>query len=281
MLTCLFATENKTNKLKSLILYFSGTGNTEKICKLIERSISDITEAKVFSIEETKPSDLPEHDVLIIAFPVYALDCPVILRDYIHSLPEVRDRWVYVVCTHAGAPGNAVRRVYKSLARKGYKLLGFFEIPMIDPLMVFLLRKGSTVARIVEKFYSFHLSKVEGKIDRLKDSIFKISRPTTGPYRVRLPLRIFSSILRVALGWLYEVGRKRMWKYFWVDEKCVSCGLCLSICPLGNIYYSEGKIMFGNNCMMCLRCLHKCPSEAIQVGKITIGKCRFRNSTLG
>ena len=35
------------------------------------------------------------------------------------------------------------------------------------------------------------------------------------------------------------------------------------------------KIVFDDHCVMCLRCIHQCPAEAIQIGKMTLGKFRW------
>ena len=33
---------------------------------------------------------------------------------------------------------------------------------------------------------------------------------------------------------------------------------------------------FADHCALCLRCLHACPQEAIQIGRLTVGKFRWR-----
>ena len=55
-----------------------------------------------------------------------------------------------------------------------------------------------------------------------------------------------------------------------VDEsRCVGCGTCAAVCPVGNITM-EGKAHMGPNCTACLGCLHACPKQAVAVGKKTI-----------
>ena len=66
-------------------------------------------------------------------------------------------------------------------------------------------------------------------------------------------------------------------KSFFVDENCISCGLCEKICPVQNIRLKNDKPTWTHNCEMCFRCLNYCPKDAIQFGKSTIEKKRYKN----
>ena len=63
-------------------------------------------------------------------------------------------------------------------------------------------------------------------------------------------------------------GMRILGKFFRVDrDKCISCGKCVKLCPLGNITMSaDGKIRFGNKCMGCTACSFHCPQDAIKIG---------------
>lgn len=48
-----------------------------------------------------------------------------------------------------------------------------------------------------------------------------------------------------------------------VNANCNGCGLCEHACPRGNITGSDRLPSFGNNCVLCLRCVYHCPKHAI------------------
>ena len=52
--------------------------------------------------------------------------------------------------------------------------------------------------------------------------------------------------------------------------------MCVEECPQQNIKLKDGCITFNDNCIFCLRCVNNCPEEAIQIGKISVGKARWR-----
>ena len=51
-----------------------------------------------------------------------------------------------------------------------------------------------------------------------------------------------------------------------VSEKCVSCGKCVRICPMGCIG-EDGKTTLNGECILCLRCQSVCPVDAIRFAR--------------
>ena len=49
-----------------------------------------------------------------------------------------------------------------------------------------------------------------------------------------------------------------------VDDSCILCGLCQSICPSNNITMGEKKAIIGDGCLHCYACYNNCPKEAIK-----------------
>ena len=65
---------------------------------------------------------------------------------------------------------------------------------------------------------------------------------------------------------------------FTVNDGCVGCGTCVSLCPRGNIKLESEKPVFGTDCIGCLSCIQFCPKQAINIGSITENRERFPNS---
>ena len=64
---------------------------------------------------------------------------------------------------------------------------------------------------------------------------------------------------------------------FTADGKCTGCGLCAKVCPVQNIKIENQRPCWRHGCEQCLACIHWCPCEAIEYGKNTIGRTRYRN----
>ena len=72
--------------MKIAIVYFSGTGNTEKVLKEFESFFKiQNNEVKMIKIEsgEYIPTDI---DILIIGYPVHAFNAPKIVLDYFNNI---------------------------------------------------------------------------------------------------------------------------------------------------------------------------------------------------
>jgi MinD superfamily P-loop ATPase len=63
---------------------------------------------------------------------------------------------------------------------------------------------------------------------------------------------------------------------FYAKDSCVSCGKCETVCPLDNISLYEGKPIWGKECTHCMACICHCPAEAIEYGKTSVGKRRYK-----
>jgi len=52
----------------------------------------------------------------------------------------------------------------------------------------------------------------------------------------------------------------------WVNQnKCIGCGACVNICPVGAISMENGKAVIDQNkCIHCGKCLDICPQGAIR-----------------
>jgi len=67
---------------------------------------------------------------------------------------------------------------------------------------------------------------------------------------------------------------------FWTNDQCKGCRTCESVCPVNNIKLVDNKPIWLDHCQQCLACIHWCPEKAIQFGKRTLNKKRYRNPTI-
>ena len=65
-------------------------------------------------------------------------------------------------------------------------------------------------------------------------------------------------------------------KAFYATDACTGCGKCETLCALNNIHLANGKPVWGQNCTHCMACICRCPANAIEYGKRSLGKTRYR-----
>lgn len=64
------------------------------------------------------------------------------------------------------------------------------------------------------------------------------------------------------LGLISKVSLKKIY----MNEECVSCGMCAKNCPAGCINHKE-KTVNNETCLKCFKCVSLCPKNAINYGK--------------
>lgn len=61
-----------------------------------------------------------------------------------------------------------------------------------------------------------------------------------------------------------------------INQDCIGCNLCVSLCPMKNISIQNGKAVAGNQCTMCYRCISHCPKKAITLlGNQVTEQCQY------
>ena len=61
-------------------------------------------------------------------------------------------------------------------------------------------------------------------------------------------------------------------------DKCVKCGICANVCPVGDIKGGHGEYpewLHHKDCLTCFTCYHHCPHHAIEFGKQTQKKGQY------
>ena len=65
-------------------------------------------------------------------------------------------------------------------------------------------------------------------------------------------------------------------KPFRVLDTCIGCGLCEKNCVMSNITMQDGRPVWNGNCTHCMACICGCPEAAIEYGKKSVGKPRYK-----
>lgn len=243
------------------IMYFSGTGNTYDIvvkigreCNLKPIFIGDLLKEEVVEID---------CDILGIAFPVYCGGVPNIVNKIIEKLIRKSKVYTFAITTYAGMPGDPFKILENKLVKKDINLNSTFLFRMPQNYII-LKGAGSKESQIrkLNKAYSKIPKAV--KIIRNKEDRYEKS-----PFIIDRPFSKFSD-MRVK-----SLNKKSV--NFNIDNKCIKCGACVKMCPVDNIKIEKDNVIWLDKCEQCMTCIQYCSKEAIQYGKKTSKRKRYRN----
>jgi ferredoxin len=70
-----------------------------------------------------------------------------------------------------------------------------------------------------------------------------------------------------AFSRLEKKESRKFSKNFRAHDSCTGCGWCAKNCPRKNIEIQNGRPVFGERCVICLRCFYGCPLKSIYLKK--------------
>lgn len=249
--------------MKSILYYFTGTGNTLKIAKDLTRELGPDTEfipiAKVVNQEVIQVSA----DRVGIIFPVYMWGLPLIVANFARKLRPAKVPYLFAVTNYGGFPAGTLLMLKELLIRNNTILSAGFGVQMPGN---FTPMYGAKPPAIQQKQFANETRKIKEIAETVK-----AGQPAAIYANNPLVNAIFTSFIHKKGSKQIPAGDNK----FWVDEKCNSCNICEKVCPVKNINMSDGKPTWQHHCEQCLACLQWCPREAIQVGQNTAKRKRY------
>jgi ferredoxin len=244
------------------IVYFSGTGNTWTIARQYLHALRERgQEADLFPIEKMSAEDrdaLVGYDLLGIGYLVHVWNAPRLVAQFIHALPPSKGQCTFLFITAGATLGGVFDWARDRLTYLGYALIHEARYYVGSDSHAKLKLGRLSMDEIVRRFAWADTEVHEAVAEILSGGERHIYAPG------------WARFLGSNLTWrLYLLLCRQVHRYFYADEKCDQCNLCVTACPTCNIRLIEKKVLFDDRCTLCLRCLNICPRQAIQVDALT------------
>lgn len=252
-----------------MIFYFSGTGNSEYTARRLAEKIG----GDVVSIGESARAGISEFtltdsETLGFVFPVYALDVPEIVLNFIKDLKleNYSNQYAFAVLTYGAHTGMTCSRLREALAEKNIALKLAYDLCMPDNYIVMF---NPPTPEKEEKM----LTAAENTIAEIAQAIE--SRTETVILKGKNPPSFISRLVSYLFN-KYSMSTKK----FRTTDACTSCGLCERICPDAAITKEHhGYRWREGNCAKCMGCINRCPAHAIEYGASTVKRGRYLHPT--
>ncbi len=225
------------------IFYFTSTGNCLAVAKAIGGNLVSIPQVI------DSPSLRYEDDAIGLVFPIYGFGLPKMVRRFVEKA-QWKAGYAFAIGTYGNMPGAAMHSLQR-LAEKLGKPFDYAEsLLMVDNFLP-MFDMTDQEAKLPQKKTAENLARI----------VAEVAGRERRQARASLPLRVMSAIVtRAQQSAMNGAGGVR----FTISEQCTACGVCMKVCPCGNIAV-EGNVSFGNRCEFCLACAHHCPQNAIHV----------------
>lgn len=245
-----------------MILYFTGTGNSEFVAKRIGEKTGDEILNLFEKIRDGDYSRIKSATPSVFVVPTYAWQIPHIVRDWIRRTKFGGNRKAYFVMTCGDSIGNAGEYIEKLCAKKGFQYMGCAKIIMPENyIAMFQAPERDEALRIIDRA----LPAIDDVIEVIKkgEGIPQKKITVAGKISTALVNKIFYPAFVHA-------------KPFYTTEACIGCGKCETVCPMNNIDIIDGRPVWDDHCTQCMACICGCPEKAIEYGKKSKGKPRYQ-----
>ena len=284
-----------------MIFYFSGTGNTKWAASKLAAatredliSIAPYMRADDSSHTLAEPFILKENERLGFVFRVHGWRVPKLVREFISKMKILREPsdatggnkakaddclknrpFAYCVCTAGDSIGLTIENLNEVISlNPSLQALGITEVSSSYSLIMPESYIGLPFMDVDPK--EREIRKKENAAQELAvvcEEIFDrkegISRLVKGP----IPW-FFTKVV----GGFFENVLITDKRFHVEKDRCVKCGICANVCPVGDIKGGHGEYpvwLHHKDCLTCFTCYHHCPHHAIEFGNQTQKKGQY------
>lgn len=253
-----------------MIIYFSGTGNSRDVAHRLSALTGDndiVALSGQILVDEEIKAKQPCKAVVWI-FPVYSWGIPPVVAKFIRNvkISGATAARHHLVATCGDDAGLTARQWRRLIRKRGWSEGSASTVIMPN---TYTLMKGFDVDP-----ESLAIEKLEASIARVRHIASRIKSDAKDDDVVKGRFAWIKS--RIVYPWFIRFAMSP--KPFHATDQCTGCSLCARSCPLNNITMTaDHRPAWSNNCALCLRCYHICPTGAVQYGKATKDKGRYLN----
>lgn len=254
----------QVNSNRTIIYYFSGTGNTAHAVNMIREQLETAGHTVVcwpISNEGLPPAG--NYGFQIFVFPILSWSAPTIMKRFIRKTNFLPDAKTAILAINGGIitqngtlvkgySGQAVEQVERILKRKKLKVFLSSNASFPDN---WTQATNPCNAKDSETIFQLGEAEVNTFIQKFLEEKQDLFRCGT-----------FNQIWSFVIAGLFGLfGRRMLGKFFIADTHCTGCSFCAKTCPVRNIQMVRKKPVWKSRCEDCNRCINVCPEKALQV----------------
>ena len=246
-----------------MVIYYTGTGNSRFLAKIISKELQDELVDATELIRNNENREFYSEKPYVFVCPTYAWRIPKIFEKFIMDNNFKGNQSAYFVMNCGTNIGNAKKYIDKLCNIKNLQFRGVQEILMPENYICMFEAPSEQEEKEI-------LAKAEKTAAETAEIIG--DKKTDIKSRKVKPSEIIQSDV---VNWAFYKFCVKDKDFYVKEDLCISCGLCEKLCVTKNITLVDGKPIWNGNCTHCQACINRCPKEAIEYGKHSIGLRRY------
>lgn len=242
-----------------MLFYFTVTGNSLYVAKQLDDERISIAQ----EIHEKEKKY--KADKIGIVCPVFGHEVPPLVKEFL-SGAEFDTDYFYVVLTYGNRHGGASELTQKLLEDLGIHPAYINVLLMADN---FLPAFDMDEQKKMDKKVDVHLARIRediGNRKRFFSPVTDTDRAAHQEYLDKISGRPGNAFANA----------------YYITDACIGCEICTKVCPRKCFRVENQKSIWDpKECMMCMACIHACPTMSIQMrGHEKNPNSRYRNENI-
>lgn len=249
--------------MKTIIYYFSGTGNSMFIAKEVKKLLPNTELIPVVKAIQENSFTIEAENIGFI-FPCHGTTIPIPIKIFIEKINILSSKYFFGIVTRAGSVFSGFNIINCSLKKQGKELNAAFYIDMgfNDPKLKEFKVPSKTELNKLEQSALSRLKQIKDFICSQEDYLEKDMTGVTFSKS-----RIINALLEKLIPFMTHNISPNVKEYFYTDSNCIGCGICEKVCLSGKIKIINKKPVWQKSitCYLCYSCLNYCPKSAVQI----------------
>ena len=245
-----------------MIIYWSGTGNSRYCAEYLAGKLGGGALDAFSYIRGGIAGEFISSGPWVFVTPTHGWRLPGIFERFLRSARFNGSKCAYFVMTCGSDIGRAAEYNRRLCAELVLVCMGTRAVVMPENYVAMFPVPGEAEAREIVRRARPALD--AASVDIINMTPFAEPRPSALDALKSGPVNYFFT--------RYMISDRR----FTVSDKCVSCGKCAALCPVGGIELDGGRPRWLGGCVHCMACICSCPAGAIEYGRASLGKPRYR-----
>jgi NAD-dependent dihydropyrimidine dehydrogenase PreA subunit/flavodoxin len=290
--------------MRAIVVYYSATGNTQKIARAIHLGMKSILgQCDIAAINKIDQEKMAEYDMVAIGGPLWYWRESSNLRLFAYNMPRMDGKLCSIFCCHGSTPCGFFYSLAPVLIKKGLKIIGwkdwYSSMYQVLHLPYPYLTHGHPDRVDLEGAEAFGRETAERALKIAAGETDLIPEIPKGPDAGWLwrPYTVD--------GYIHVPGAERAGKAASPaleknrpmrkinKARCAypTCKVCIDNCPMNAFDISKSPPEVRQNCKECSLCELMCPNDAIELNgagtvylpeikTINMTKCRYPKCTV-
>ena len=251
--------------LERAVWWFSGTGNSLVVARDLAQILGARLEPMARFLAEGRVQ--APRGLAVLVFPVYFGALPNLVARFVASLDGAEACKLTAIATYGGGAGESFDQLNQILALRGSKLNAVYGLHLPQNAFNKFWENPAAIFRAVAR----RVGKMAGEIEAGRP-VRSLDQAWLQPILARFRSQIRGANRRslLAVSGLADdpththhdlvAASDRSYR---TNDSCNACGLCVRLCPVGNLSLETGRPVWSGRCEACLSCYHSCPRQAI------------------